>query len=820
MSRSPARWRRSASVSPSSAARNHAWGGPTRGPLRDCDKVVALLIVLNQVFASKIVESTGLRPNGGVFRLLITIVVTTLLCSTPDHLVMGGNTAELHRKAELRDPEAMYSLAVKFYRGWGGHPVDVGHALALWGSASEHWGHSPSRVALADYYMCEVATHCADPAKALQLYRDANHGDGVYSVAMLHKKKKMMIMPTNLCSCVVESGGGGGCGVAVGVGGGDVWDEFVGLLGEAVDMGSSRAMCELGWCYQNGIGVRCDPSRAVSLYNRAAGAAKSSVRLGVCYLWGVGVERDVERALITFNQSSSRDAVAYVAWCYSCGCGVERDMGKAISMLSGPANAGNGRCMVFLGNCHERGDGGAFMPNPNKARELYNRANQEAESKESGGREAFGELGLCYQKFVGTPADRIVASFFQMGADAGDPVAMFHLAVCLSKGDGVEQNVQLLRQQVQALNKQLGELTVHDEQMQGLIQTMTSMISADISNFILKRLLVVENANKSATFIVQYNRQPNSSSSGGDQELQQEMVMKVHFNWENTPTPTRQRRQFFAECMNLSLIPHHPNVICPLGAIVIPRYRLPASFMEQLLPTEGSPTNSNNKALGILMPYCGITLSAFLTLFEPSSLVGVAVDLFLQALEAVHHLESHCIVHRDIKEENILVHPDTRKLTLRGFSHALHCGRNNTQMILPVSAQPPIWGNTETMPPELSTLRNSDGTAATISYSKCDSFALALTFYNALLPQSHRFIGNTTPLFMDMSQFNTTKLQESFPLPPGTAATEPTIATSQHDQEVIFRSSVLIGMMNPEKPKRVTTTEAKALLHPKTDQFP
>ncbi|KAH3705895.1 hypothetical protein Pelo_19557 [Pelomyxa schiedti] len=100
------------------------------------------------------------------------------------------------------------------------------------------------------------------------------------------------------------------------------------------------------------------------------------------------------------------------------------------------------------------------------------------------------------------------------------------------------------------------------------------------------------------------------------------------------------------------------------------------------------------------------------------------------------------------------------------------------------------------MPPELSTLLNSDGTA-TISYSKCDSFALALTFYNALLPQSHRFIGNTTQLFMDMSQFNTTKLQESFPLPPGTAATEPTIATSQHDQEVFSSDAAGHANMHP-----------------------
>ncbi|KAH3731695.1 hypothetical protein Pelo_17473 [Pelomyxa schiedti] len=173
-----------------------------------------------------------------------------------------------------------------------------------------------------------------------------------------------------------------------------------------------------------------------------------------------------------------------------------------------------------------------------------------------------------------------------------------------------------------------------------------------------------------------------------------DMVMKIIFNWENTPQQALLQSKYMTECIILSLVPDHPNVIHPLGALVIPC--MSAEFVE-------SPC---------------------------------AWNLFFQGLHAICHIESHFIVHRDIKGDNILIDPETGKLTLIDFGESQHC----PNMEVHQSAMSPPWGNTGTMPPELSLFlkRITRGTSGVFSYSKCDSFALALTFWNALLPQSHR----------------------------------------------------------------------------------
>ncbi|KAH3758333.1 hypothetical protein Pelo_9871 [Pelomyxa schiedti] len=90
---------------------------------------------------------------------------------------------------------------------------------------------------------------------------------------------------------------------------------------------------------------------------------------------------------------------------------------------------------------------------------------------------------------------------------------------------------------------------------------------------------------------------------------------------------------------------------------------LPAEFAEKI-PSDQPFYRQlcNNKSLAILMPHCGITLSSFL-----SSHSNFAQNLFVQGLKAILHIESHFVVHRDIKGDNILVDPETGKLTLIDF---------------------------------------------------------------------------------------------------------------------------------------------------------
>ncbi|KAH3714520.1 hypothetical protein Pelo_18970 [Pelomyxa schiedti] len=251
------------------------------------------------------------------------------------------------------------------------------------------------------------------------------------------------------------------------------------------------------------------------------------------------------------------------------------------------------------------------------------------------------------------------------------------------------------------------------------------------------------------------------------------------------------------ECVALSLVPNHPNVIHPLGALVIPC--LPVEFVDKI-PSDQPIYRQlcSNKSLVILMPHCGITLSSFLLSSSSSSItVEDAQNLFVQGLKAVCHIDSHFVVHRDIKADNILVDPETGKLTLIDFGEAQHCP--NMEMTVTATSQP--WGNTGTMPPELSVFlkRITRGTSGVFSYSKCDSFALALTFWDALLPQSNRFIGSS--MNNNMSTFRTQSLLSRFPVPLFSFHSRG--QQQQHNLE-----SVMVGMMNPDKSARLTAADA------------
>ncbi|KAH3762369.1 hypothetical protein Pelo_5787 [Pelomyxa schiedti] len=343
-----------------------------------------------------------------------------------------------------------------------------------------------------------------------------------------------------------------------------------------------------------------------------------------------------------------------------------------------------------------------------------------------------------------------------------------------------------------------------------LIDTMTSLIPADISDFSLARLLGT--GTSAAAFEVQFHRNSSSPPSGGNSNGTTMMVMKVVFNWENIPRQTMLRQKYMAECVILSSIPHHPNVVHPLGAIVLPR--LPPNFVEAI-PKEKNVFRelSLNRSLAFLMPSCGIPLSHFLSSLDPIHLTTVTVDILSQALKAIHHIESHMIVHKDIKQDNLLVDPETRKLTVIDFGEAQRCLNSNLDSMISTTAQP--WANPGTIPPELSTLlRNltrtntvsmfsysKTNTVSMFSYSKCDSFALALAFYDALLPEHSKFIG--TQQNADMSQFTTDALLSSFPLPAILSATTPRSSTLH---------TVLVGMMHPDKSKRFNSEGALSQL--------
>ena len=68
--------------------------------------------------------------------------------------------------------------------------------------------------------------------------------------------------------------------------------QTVWLYQQAVEMGSLSALCNLGVCYEDGIGTAPDPKQAVEHYRRAAdyGSARAQRLLSHCYEQGIGVD--------------------------------------------------------------------------------------------------------------------------------------------------------------------------------------------------------------------------------------------------------------------------------------------------------------------------------------------------------------------------------------------------------------------------------------------------------------------------------------------------------------------------------------------------
>eukprot|EP00727_Mastigamoeba_balamuthi_P005995 m51a1_g2014 hypothetical protein (358) ;mRNA; r:1270198-1271271 len=202
-------------------------------------------------------------------------------------------------------------------------------ADALRGADRAEAAFSPTRAFLAGAWLDLV---CADPARAVPLYRDASERG--HAVAL-----------NSLGYCLRN---GAGCEA----------DEPAALRAYAAAAGRGVLVSQynLGVCYDQGLGVARDPREAVRWYRSAAdsGHAAAQLNLGVCYERGDGVgAKDERRAAQLYALAAEQDhaiAATNLAICYYYGRGVaEANRDRAEELWARASELGSPEASFILG---------------------------------------------------------------------------------------------------------------------------------------------------------------------------------------------------------------------------------------------------------------------------------------------------------------------------------------------------------------------------------------------------------------------------------------------------------------------------------------
>jgi len=138
--------------------------------------------------------------------------------------------------------------------------------------------------------------------------------------------------------------------------------------------GNTVSQCEIGYCYEYGIGTIQSDKKAFDWYMKSAmgGNAKGQCSLAWCYQQGIGVDKDDVKSFEWYLKSAKGGNIngqCNLAYCYENGIGTEKDEVKAFEWYEKSAQGGNIFGQNSLGYCYEMGVG--TSKDPVKAIEWY-----------------------------------------------------------------------------------------------------------------------------------------------------------------------------------------------------------------------------------------------------------------------------------------------------------------------------------------------------------------------------------------------------------------------------------------------------------------
>ena len=131
---------------------------------------------------------------------------------------------------------------------------------------------------------------------------------------------------------------------------------------KAAKLGSSAAIYNLGYNYENGVGVSVDMEKAMGLYKQAAalGDAEAMTNVGWGYENGKGLEQNNEKAAEWYRNAAdagNAQAMNNLGLAYENGRGVEKNSEKAAEWYRKSSDLGNADAMTNLGKDYVAGSG-------------------------------------------------------------------------------------------------------------------------------------------------------------------------------------------------------------------------------------------------------------------------------------------------------------------------------------------------------------------------------------------------------------------------------------------------------------------------------
>jgi TPR repeat protein len=199
--------------------------------------------------------------------------------------------------------------------------------------------------------------------------------------------------------------------------------------------GNASLLAAVAQLHLDGLGVKRDPTLALSLYRQAAeaGLPEGKLRMGLLYLEGVGVEKNLDEARRWFGEAAeagSSAAMIELAQSWRAPWADPPDPPAALEWLRRAHAAGAADALAYAGFMYEAGELGA--PDLDAARTSFE------EAAAAGSPNAKAKLGYMYATGEGASRDpKRALALFREAAEHGHPTAYMGLAYLYESGEGV-----------------------------------------------------------------------------------------------------------------------------------------------------------------------------------------------------------------------------------------------------------------------------------------------------------------------------------------------------------------------------------------------